>query len=99
VVDEAPLDEYHRWLKEAQDATVTDLIGYWKLKRSSYPRLAQMALEIFTIPAMSAEVERVFSSAKLTITDRRARRKVDIIEACECLNHWEGAGIIKDWKL
>jgi hypothetical protein len=48
---------------------------------------------------MSAEVERVFSSAKLTITDRRALLKVDIIEACECLNHWEAAGIIRDWKL
>jgi hypothetical protein len=32
---------------------------------------------------MSVEVGRVFSSAKLTITDRRALLKVDIIEACE----------------
>jgi hypothetical protein len=99
-VDEAPtLDEYQRWLKEAQDATVTDLIDYWKFKRSSYPRLELMALEILTIPAMSAEVERVFSSAKQTITDRRARLNVDIIEACECLNHWEAAGIIRDWTM
>jgi hypothetical protein len=34
---------------------------------------------------MSAAVEQVFSSAKLTMTDRRARLKVDIIEAYECL--------------
>jgi hypothetical protein len=99
VDDTSTLDEYQRWLKEARDATVTDLIEYWKFKRSSYPRLALMALEILTIPAMSAEVERVFSSAKQTITDRRARLKVDIIEACECLNHCEAAGIIRDWTM
>jgi hypothetical protein len=58
-----------------------------------------MALEILTIRAMSTEVERVFSSTKLIITDRQARLKVDIIEACECLNHWEAAGIFRDWKL
>jgi hypothetical protein len=98
VVDEAPtLAEYQWWLKEAQNATVTDLINYWKFKRNSYPRLASMALEILNIPAMSAEVERVFTSAKQTITDRRAHLKFDIIEACECLNHWEAAGIIRDW--
>jgi hypothetical protein len=79
--------------------TVTDLIDYWKFKRSSYPRLELMALEILTIPAMSAEVECVFSSAKQTITDRRARLNIDIIEACECLNHWEAAGIIRDWTM
>jgi hypothetical protein len=100
-VEEAPtLAEYQRLLKEVQNATVTDLIYYWKFKRNSYPRLASMALEILNIPAMSAEVERVFTSAKQTITDRRATRahlKFDIIEAYECLNHWEAAGIIRDW--
>jgi hypothetical protein len=48
---------------------------------------------------MSTEVDRVVSSAKLTITDRRARLKVDIIEAWESVNHWGAAGIIRDWKL
>jgi len=32
--------------------------------------LAQMAIEILSIPALSAEPERVFSGAKITLTDR-----------------------------
>jgi len=39
---------------------------------------------------MSDECERLFSSAKLTIVDRRGKLKADIIEACECLRAWYG---------
>ena len=46
------------------------------------------ALDILAIPAMSAEVERVFSSTGQFITDRRNRRQDDIVEAVECLKSW-----------
>jgi hypothetical protein len=39
---------------------------------------------------MSDEVERLFSSAKILLEDRRARLKMDIIEANECLRHFYG---------
>lgn len=32
-----------------------------------------MAFDVLTIPAMSAEVERLFLSVELVITERRAR--------------------------
>jgi hAT family C-terminal dimerisation region len=45
-----------------------------------------MALDLFSIdPMMSAECERVFSSAKNLITDHWNK---DIIEACTLLRHW-----------
>jgi hypothetical protein len=92
-------DEYERWNLEPKDLGAFDLLAYCKLKRASYPHLSVMALEILAIPAMSAEVERVFSSAKQTITARRARLKVEIVEALECLRHWDAAGIIKTWEV
>ena len=49
------------------------------------------ALDILAIPAMSAEVERVFSSTGQFITDRRNRRQDDIVEAVECLKSWVGS--------
>jgi hypothetical protein len=49
-----------------------------------------MALDILAIPPMSDEIERIFSSAKLLLTDRRSRLKMDIIEANECLRSWYG---------
>jgi hypothetical protein len=47
-----------------------------------------MAFDLLSIPLMSAECERVFSSAKLLITERRNRLKDDIIKACTCLRAW-----------
>jgi hypothetical protein len=39
---------------------------------------------------MSAEPERLFSHAKITITDRRNRLGSETIEALECLRSWLG---------
>ena len=58
-----------------------------------------MALSILAIPAMSSEVERVFSSTGLMVTDRRNRLKEDIIEAVECMKLWavnSGVVVFKD---
>jgi hypothetical protein len=40
------------------------------------------------IPAMSAECERIFSSAKILLRDQRARLLPIMIEAYECIRHW-----------
>jgi hAT family C-terminal dimerisation region len=45
-----------------------------------------MAFDILSIPAISAEIEHVFSRVKLTISLSRNRLSEDIIEATECLN-------------
>ena len=44
-----------------------------------------MALDIFLVPAMCAEVEWVFNSIGLIITDHWNRLKEDIIVAIKCL--------------
>jgi hypothetical protein len=47
-----------------------------------------MALDILSIPLMSAEPERLFSSAKVTISERRTNLGIESIEAIECLKSW-----------
>jgi len=37
---------------------------------------------------MSADVKRLFSSYSLTITDRRNRIRIKLLEALECLKSW-----------
>ena len=37
---------------------------------------------------MLAKAERLFSSAKITLTDRRNRIGVEVCEALECLKSW-----------
>ena len=47
-----------------------------------------MALDILLIPVMSADPERLFSSVKITILDRRNRLRIYTIKALECLKSW-----------
>jgi len=47
-----------------------------------------MARDIYSIPAMSAEVERLFSSTKLMIPPARNLLQADGIEAGECIRNW-----------
>jgi hypothetical protein len=59
----------------------------WRRERSedAYPTLAGMAYDLFAMPAMNAECDRAFSSAKLLISEQRYRLKSDIIKADLCL--------------
>jgi hypothetical protein len=66
-------------------------------QRLAYPKLSRMAIDILSIPAMSAEPERVFSGARRTIDWSRMRLGVHIIEAGECLKSWMRSGIITDF--
>lgn len=52
-----------------------------------------MAIDIYSIPAMSSEPERVFSQAKRTISDHKASLKAETIELLECMKSWFRLGI------
>ena len=63
-------------------------LQWWGEQRQKSPLLSQLALDLLSIPLMSAECERVFSNAKTVITDQRACLKEDIIEASVILRQW-----------
>jgi hypothetical protein len=82
-------DEYARYC--ASDCTLdVDPRTWWQeqTQQTSYPALTKLALNILSIPAMSADPERLFSSAKHLITDLRNKLGIDIVEAFECLKSW-----------
>src|SRR5215213_807436 len=56
-------------------------------QRKRWPRLSCMAIDILSIPPMSAEPERVFSGARRTIAWDRAQLLASVIETTECLKH------------
>ena len=62
-------------------------------QRTRYPLLSKMAIDIYSIPAMSSEAERVFSGAKRSISDSRGSLKSETIELLECLKSWFRLGI------
>jgi hypothetical protein len=68
------------------------LYSWWN-EQTSIPAVRQMAFDPLSIPAMSAETERVFSDTKLTIPPQRTRLGADIVEAEECERAWLKAGL------
>ncbi|KAI1683861.1 hypothetical protein KJE20_06366 [Pyrenophora tritici-repentis] len=54
-----------------EEAGCNEAIAYWLSRYDSQRDLARFALDMFAISPMSDECERLFSSAKLTIVDRR----------------------------
>lgn len=69
-------------------------LTWWRLHEAEFPRLARMARDIFSIPGMSAEVERLFSSVKHMLGPTRSNLNPDGIEASECVRSWVKAGLI-----
>jgi hypothetical protein len=89
------IDEYFRYIREPpiphdHIKGGRGACSWWLEERQQrlYPNLSRMALDILTIPAMSAAPERLFSSANITISDRRNRLHSDTTEAIECLKSW-----------
>lgn len=61
-------DELHRYLKSplivlgnrtANDKF--DVLQWWRVTKEEYPILSHIAIDLYAIPSMSAEVERAFS--------------------------------------
>ena len=75
---------------------LTDTVSNWvsSLAEPQWRDLSRMSLDYLTIPAMSAEPERVFSGAKITLSDRRCRMGDDALEALECLQSRQRDGLI-----
>jgi len=48
-----------------------DPLLFWKEQNHILPNLSKLAKKIFCIPALSAQVERAFSSAGVVISQRR----------------------------
>jgi hypothetical protein len=60
-----------------------------------YPTLRQWAFNTLSIPATSAEIERVFSQARRLITDDRNSLSIENLEILLCFKHWMKHGLLK----
>ncbi|PWI64080.1 hypothetical protein PCL_00001 [Purpureocillium lilacinum] len=64
-------------------------------KRSSYPRLSRMALDILSIPPMSAECERLFSVTGQMVSPLRIRLEASTRGITQTLRSWVRNGLIE----
>jgi hypothetical protein len=69
-------------------------VPYWLKRRQQWPYLSALALDVYSVPVMSDEPERVFSITGAAITPRRRLLKSDKISHLMCLKAWAHAGVI-----
>ena len=92
--------ELQRYYEEGLESdTINNPLRWW-IKRSDdpgnpYPVLTRMAMDLFSVPAMSSECERVFSETKRLITDDRNRLSPKAIEASQCQKNWLHGGLVQ----
>jgi hypothetical protein len=56
-----------------------DLLDWWRVNATTYPRLASVARDILAVPITEVGVERVFNTARDIIGDRRHRLSAQTI--------------------
>lgn len=92
------LDEYDRYaassVKADKDAYQHNPYEWWKLHEKDYPRLSKMASDVLSIPAMSAEPERGFSSAGRMVSSLRSKLDSLTIHKAQCIRSWVQEGIL-----
>ncbi|CAJ0830756.1 12504_t:CDS:2 [Entrophospora sp. SA101] len=66
----------------------TDVLAWWKAHQKQFPHLACIARDYLSIPATSTSSERLFSSSKNMITDKRCKLAPKTVRAGQCLKSW-----------
>lgn len=75
--------EVNAYLLDSQ--TSTGSVEFWQENQLRYPTIFKLALDILPIQGSAVPCERVFSSAKETMTDRRSRISKELMEALQML--------------
>jgi len=89
-------DEFDKYINGPPTvfATPHDCLPWLRSQQNLWPGITQHALDLLSIPAMSAELERVFSQAKRTITPDRNALDSHTIEVLELMRYWWTRNII-----
>ncbi|KAH7460529.1 hypothetical protein FOMA001_g19543 [Fusarium oxysporum f. sp. matthiolae] len=84
-------DEFDRFIYGSQVGIGQQTALQWWLEptqREKFPLLCRMAIDIFCIPPMSTEAERIFSGARRQVRWDRSSMSTKMVEAGECIKSW-----------
>lgn len=74
-------DEIAQYLAQPAVDINEDPLQWWRTHKSLFPVLARLARKFLCIPASSAPVERVWSTAGNVVTQKRARLSDELVDA------------------
>lgn len=88
-------DEFKRFIKGDKVRITRSPLEWWlePTQGDTYPNLQKFAIDVFSIPPMSAEPERLFSGGRRTVSWARCRLSARTIEMLECVKHWIKTGL------
>ncbi|CAF1443450.1 unnamed protein product [Didymodactylos carnosus] len=80
--DKTQADEVLLWSQSVFDDFTNDddLFSFWRKKKDEFPIIGAIARKLLGIPASNTSVERLFSSTKITVSDRRTRLGAEKID-------------------
>ncbi|OLL23796.1 putative AC transposase [Neolecta irregularis DAH-3] len=84
------VDEYQNFINAPRHKIVGTALDWWlePTQQAMYPNLSHMAMDIFSIPPMSVEAERIFAGARRTMSWTRCTLGGRMVEQTECLKSW-----------
>ena len=84
-------DELSKYLsmKINMDEFSSNALIFWRNNANEFPCLSRMARQIYSIPATSATVERQFSVAGLTLSERRNSLDLEQLDNIICIRALE----------
>lgn len=91
------LDEYKRYIQSftpADDKYQFRPLSWWQEHEMEYPNLSRMAADMLSIPTMSAETERSFSSAGRWYRHYELVLIDTLLGWCRVCGHGAGRGIV-----
>ena len=68
---------------------------YWRLREAQWPQLAVVVFDFLSVPAMSSECKRVFSSYGLSTTLHALKLLGESLAYKEYLLNWSQQGAVK----
>lgn len=88
-------DELERYLSEPRLDKTSSALDWWKdsAQRSHFPFPYLMALDIFSILAMSSVPKRVFSGARKMLSYSQSSLNIESIQTTQCLRLWSQSGL------
>ncbi|GAU19036.1 hypothetical protein TSUD_193740 [Trifolium subterraneum] len=91
-------DELTQYLSEAPAPIATDVLEWWKVNSTRYPRLSVMARDFLAVQATSVVPEELFCGKGDEIDKQRFCMQNDSTQAVLCIKSWIQVGIKFKYK-
>ncbi|TYG43329.1 hypothetical protein ES288_D11G007800v1 [Gossypium darwinii] len=91
-------DELTQYLSESPAPTKTDVLEWWKVNSTRYPRLSAMARDFLAVQATSVKPDELFCSKGDEIDKQRFCMPHDSTQAILCIKSWTQGGLKLKYK-